>query len=156
MMTLRNSAALATVFAVALITAPLAAALPCEDSNFDNDPVGQGRFTTAEDVGWIFFKTGAHQSCGIGPDGVIGCDNVPLDAPEGANQIRAKNGQAADYRHSDTPTFTRDVDVLLEGHKLENGPAVCGVGFQGTVSCKTPGNYAPHGFTVGGAYAVLW
>jgi hypothetical protein len=156
-MILRNNAALAVVFAVALIAAPAAAAAPCDDPSAGaNDPVGQGHFTTAGDPGWIFFKTGANQSCGIGPDGVIGCDDVPDGAPPGANQIVATSSVSAIYRHSDTATFTRDVDILPEGHKLENGEARCGVGFQGTVSCRTPGGYGGHGFTVAGAYGVLW
>ena len=44
---------------------------------------------------------------------------------------------------SDTLTFTRDVDVLPEGHQLRNGDAFCLVGYQGSVSCAT----GEHGFT---------
>lgn len=156
-MTLRKSSLLATAFAVALIAAPTAAATPCDDpSAGDTDPVGQGRFTTAEDAGWIYFKTDAQQSCGIGPDGTIGCDDVPYGAPPGTNQIVATGSVSAVYRHSDTPTFSRDVDILQPGHKLEIGEARCGVGYQGTVSCHTPGGYGGHGFTLAGAYGVLW
>jgi hypothetical protein len=156
-MTLRSKAALAALFVVALITAPAAVATPCDDPGAgENDPIGQGRFTTAEDVGWIYFKTSANQSCAIGPDGVIGCDDVPDGAPAGTNQVVATSSVSAVYRHSDTPTFTRDVDILQPGHKLEIGEARCGVGYQGTVSCRTPGGYGGHGFTIAGAYGILW
>jgi hypothetical protein len=48
----------------------------------------------------------------------------------------------------DTPMFTRDVDILLEGHRLGNGDARCAVGYQGALSC----HIGEHGF----AFASIW
>jgi hypothetical protein len=145
------------VLAVSMATAPAAAAQPCTGTDdLDTYPLGQGTYATAGDVGWIYFKTAAGQACGIGPDGVIGCDNVPPDTPKGANQTIAGSSEAAVYRHSEVSTFTRDVDILPEGHRLENGQARCAVGYQGTVHCQTPGGSGGHGFTIAGAYGLLW
>jgi hypothetical protein len=52
---------------------------------------------------------------------------------------------------SDTATFTRDVDVLLGGHRIDNGNASCSVGYQGTVSCTI----GEHGFTIASLYGEL-
>ena len=128
-------------------------------------PVADGHYTSAADPGWIFFLSppgygGVRNGqavnqfgCGIGPDGTVGCDvvpdpdNVDYDArtvvPPDADQTVATPQQPGEYRHSDALTFTRDVDVLPEGHQLVNGPAYCLVGFQGSVSCST----GAHGFT---------
>lgn len=128
-------------------------------------PVADGDYTSPADPGWIFFLSppgyggvrggqAVNQfGCGIGPDGTVGCDvvpdpdNVDYDArtvvPPDADQTVATPQQPGQYRHSDTLTFTRDVDVLPEGHQLVNGAASCLVGFQGSVSCST----GPHGFT---------
>jgi hypothetical protein len=43
--------------------------------------------------------------------------------PPGANQTVANRSEPGSYRFSDTPTFTRDVDILPEGHRLVNGDA---------------------------------
>lgn len=147
----------ATALAGALCTAAPAAAEPY--------PVADGHYTSAVDPGWVFFLSppgfgGVRNGqavnqfgCGIGPDGTVGCDvvpdpdNVEYDArtvvPPDADQTVATPQQPGEYRHSDALTFTRDVDVLPEGHQLVNGPAYCLVGFQGSVSCST----GAHGFT---------
>jgi hypothetical protein len=45
-------------------------------------------------------------------------------------------------------TFSRDVDILPEGHRLVNGDARCAMGYQGSLSCHT----GEHGF----AFASIW
>lgn len=119
---------------------------------------GRGRYTTPDDPGWIFFKTESTKGapsyfCGIGPNGTVaGCDLVPgRDVPEGVNQTVVEAGAPARYIRSDTPTFTRDVDVLLEGHRLDNGQARCGRGYQGTIHCAID----THSFVVSSDYGVL-
>jgi hypothetical protein len=119
---------------------------------------GRGRFTTPDDPGWIFFKTESIKGapshfCGIGPNGTVaGCDLVPgKDVPEGMNQTVVQAGSPAHYVRSDTPTFTRDVDALLEGHRLDNGQASCGRGYQGTIHCVI----GAHSFVVSSDYGVL-
>ncbi len=117
--------------------------------------MAQGNFTSPGDPGWIFFKFIDADpdgiGCGIGPDGTVGCDTVPINTPEpgdcgddrcpvippGANQTIAGPQQPVEYVQSDTLTFTRDVDDLPEGHRLVNGDAWCAVGFQGSVSCTS-------------------
>jgi hypothetical protein len=102
----------------------------------------------------VFFKTPDGRPCGIGPSGgPVGCDAVPGDAPPGTTQTVVNSGAPAEYRHRDTASFTRDVDVLPEGYRLENWGASCGVGHHGTVTCKTSGQ---HGFTISSVYGVLW
>lgn len=152
----RLVAALALCAAAVWVASPAAA---------DPYPVAQGDYTSPSDPGWIFFlspptyggvRDGApvdQFGCGIGPDGTVGCDVVPdpvqisdeppTVVPPGANQTVATPAQAGDYRHSDTLTFTRDVDVLPAGYQLVNGTASCLVGEQGSVSCTT----GEHGFT---------
>jgi hypothetical protein len=83
----------------------------------------------------------------------VGCDSVPADAPPGTNQTVVNTWAPAEYRHSDTASFTREVDVLPEGHRLENWGATCAVAHQGTVHCET---YNSHGFVLSGAYGELW
>lgn len=117
-------------------------------SGIESYPPGRGRYTTPDDPGWIFFKADnpKGKACGIGPNGsVAGCDVVPKMnvGPDGAataassdaNQTVVDASAPARYTYSDIPTFTRDVDVLIEGHRLDNGDATCGVGYQGTVEC---------------------
>lgn len=156
-----------TIAAVALSVCALWAATPALAEPY---PVGQGHYTSPSDPGWIFFLsprgyggTRAGQpvpqyGCGIGPDGTVGCDAVPDPAnygndpetvvPLDADQTVATADQPGGYRHSDELTFTRDVDVLPEGHQLDNGDAFCLVGFQGSVSCTT----GEHGFTIYSIY----
>ena len=52
-----------------------------------------------------------------------------MDAPVGANQtVLEAGGLPAIYRHSDIASFTRDVDVLPEGYRLENWGRLSGYG----------------------------
>lgn len=129
-----------------------------QGESVDTYPLGQGNYTTASDPGWVFFRTpasGGHfNSCGIGPNGdLAGCDVVPSEAPEGTNETVVTPGEPARYRHSETPTFVRDVDTLPEGHRLQNGGTRCAVGHQGTVNCETA--RGEHGFVVA-HYGILW
>jgi hypothetical protein len=78
---------------------------------------------------------------------------VPADAPTGTNQTVVNSWAPAEYRHSDIASFTRQVDVLPEGHRLENWGATCGVSPQGLVHCET---YNNHGFVLSTGYGGLW
>jgi hypothetical protein len=125
------------------------------ESGIDSYSPGRGRHTTPEDPGWVFFKADSLSEifCGIGPNGTVaGCDIVPrINRPPGANQTVVDASAPAHYAHSDTPTFTRDVDVLLPGHRLDNGDARCGMGYQGTVHCVI----GEHSFVVSRDYGIL-
>lgn len=121
-------------------------------------PLARGRYTTPADPGWLYFRTDdlkgaipAH--CGIAPGGALaGCDLVPSeDAPAGTNQTVVDGSDPARYTHSDAKTFTRDIDVLIPGHRLENGPAVCWLGYQGSIHCEI----GEHGFTTNTQHATL-
>ena len=96
---------------------------------------------------WIFFivesggkPSGYHDQfgCGIGSYGMIGCDRVPdpvqigLDPDLGParRQRYQRVGRNRAARFSDTPTFSRDVDILPEGDRLENGDARSAKGCQ--------------------------
>jgi hypothetical protein len=149
-----GNAALIAMVALAFSTTPVAAADPPPGVDIvDTYPLAQGNFTTADDVGWIYFKTPDGRACGIGPlGGPVGCDAVPYDAPSGTNQTVVNSWGPADYAHSDTSTFTRDVDTLPEGRRLQNWLAGCAVGYQGAVDCKT----GEHGFVLSAVYGVLW
>lgn len=153
-MSLCRNAALIAVFAVAISTPSAAAADPPPGVDaVDTYPLAQGHYTTSDDLGWIYFKTPDGRACGIGPLGApVGCDAVPYDAPNGTNQTVVDSWGPARYAHSDTPTFTRDVDTLPEGYRLLNGLASCAVGYQGTVDCKS----GEHGFVLSALYGVLW
>lgn len=135
--------------------APVVAAEPPPGADdIDDYPVAQGSYTTPTDFYFVYFKTPDGRSCGIGPNGgPVGCDAVPKDAPTETNQTIVNSWGPAEYSHSDTASFTRDVDVLPEGYRLENWGSSCGVGHQGTVHCKT---YNEHGFVISGVYGVLW
>ena len=137
-----------------LAATPVAAADPPPGGEIDIYPIAQGSYTTPTDFYWVYFKTPDGRSCGIGPNGgPVGCDAVPIDAPAETNQTVVNSWGSAEYRDSNTATFTRDVDVLPEGYRLENWGASCGVGPQGTVTCKT---YGAHGFTISSVYGSLW
>jgi hypothetical protein len=140
---------------LALVAAPSAAAEPPPGADdIDGYPIAQGHYGSPTDFYGVFFKTPDGRHCGIGPNGgPVGCDAVPMDAPPGTNQTVVNSWGPADYRHADTKSFTRDVDVLPEGQRLENWGASCGVGHQGTVTCKT---YGQHGFVLSATYGVLW
>jgi hypothetical protein len=140
--------------AIALASAPVALADPAQPPDIRSYPIAQGNYTTPTDFYQVFFKTPDGRHCGIGPNGgPVGCDAVPLDAPTGMNQTVVNSWGPASYQHSDTPTFTRDVDVLPEGYRLENWGATCAVGPEATVTCET---YGQHGFLISSLYGVLW
>lgn len=152
---LRRGVLLAGAAVLAIATVPMAQAdAPPAPDEIDDWPVAAGNFRPGQ-YHEVFFKTPDGWHCGIGPTGgPIGCDVVPSEAPAGTNQTVLTSGGAAQYRHSPTTTFTRSaVDVLPAGQRLTNGDASCGVGHQGTVTCKTDGD---HGFTISSAYGVLW
>jgi hypothetical protein len=116
--------------------------IPPPANGLDQWPLARGRFTTPTDPGWIYFRTPTEKEgvysyfCGIAPGGTLaGCDFVPESAPEGANQTIV-DSTGARYVHSDIPIFTRDVDALPAGERLENGPAACGSTYQGAVTCR--------------------
>lgn len=139
---------------VALTAAPVAAAQPAPDDDIRDFPLAQGRYTTAGDFYFVYFKTPDGRSCGIGPNGgPVGCDAVPADAPPGTNQTIVNSWGPAQYIHSDHPTFTRDVDVLPVGYRLENWGATCAVEDDGLVRCET---YGQHGFLLAPGYGELW
>src|SRR5689334_15196320 len=102
----------AAIAGLALAAAPPAGAdQPADDTR--DYPIAQGNYTTPNDFYYVFFKTPDGRSCGIGPNGgPVGCDAVPTDAPPGTNQTVVNSWAPAEYRHSDTGSFTRDVDVL--------------------------------------------
>lgn len=117
-------------------------------------PVAQGNYVTPTDFYFVYFKTPDGRSCGIGPNGgPVGCDAVPADAPPGTNQTVVNSWAPAEYGHSDTANFTRDVDVLPEGYRLENWGATCAVTDESTVRCET---YNDHGFALSEESGELW
>lgn len=146
-----------------ILLAATGAPVPADDlthpkNGTDSYSPGRGAYTTPGDPGWVFFKTETVKgipgyACGIGPNGTVaGCDFVPTsDAPSGTNQTIVEGSAPAHYAHSETPTFTRDVGVLLPGHRVDNGNATCGVGYQGTVHCTI----GEHSFVVSSSYGVL-
>jgi hypothetical protein len=138
-----------------ILAAATGAPLPADSrlgEGVQNYPLGRGRFTVAGDPGWVFFTTDAGQHCGIGPGGTIaGCDNTTMEAPEGTNQTVVREGTKAGYVHSETPAFTREVDILPAGRRLDNGIATCTVGYQGAVGCTI----GEHKFVIATTYGVL-
>lgn len=125
------------------------------ESGVDKYPLGEGPHTVESDPGWVFFRTSAGQGCGIGPIGrVVGCDIVPRDAPPGTNQTAIEGNQPAAYVRAASPSFTRDVAVLQEGHRLTNGATRCAVQAGPTVHCATAND--AHGFLISPATGTLW
>lgn len=149
----------AALFAAAFLgsTAAVAHAEPPPGIDAIEDyPIAEGYYRPGPAPNYqVFFRTPDGVHCAIGPNGgPIGCDTVPLDAPAGTNQTFLTSGAPAQYRHSDTASFTHpDVDVLPAGYRLQNWGANCAVGHQGTVTCTT---YGGHGFTISATYGVLW
>ncbi|MBJ7386902.1 MAG: hypothetical protein JHC55_20700 [Mycolicibacterium sp.] len=136
-------------------TTTAAEATPGRDDGVDKYPLGEGPHTVESDPGWVFFRVGAGQGCGIGPIGrVVGCDIVPRDAPPGTNQTAIEGNQPAAYVRSASPSFTRDVAVLPEGHRLTNGATRCAVKAGPTVHCETAND--AHGFLISPATGTLW
>ena len=131
-------------------------------NGMESYPPGRGRYTTPDDPGWVFFHTPNGKACGIGPNGsVAGCDIVPEQnigsdsrataVPNSVNQTVVDVSHPARYTFSDIPTFTRDVDVLVAGNRLDNGEATCGAGYQGTVECVT----GDHSFRISSDFGLL-
>ncbi len=121
-------------------------------------PLGHGRYTTPVDPGWVYFKTDDFKDanpmhCGIAPGGTMaGCDLVPSEmAPAGTKQTIVDGSGPARFIHSDTATFTRDTDVLAQGHRIENGPALCRWGYQGVMHCEV----GEHSFSMNRENATL-
>ncbi|WP_369830957.1 hypothetical protein [Mycobacterium sp. NS-7484] len=151
-------AAAVAVSVLALGPAPTAAAWPWAPppgvEDIDAYPIAEGNYTSPTDFYGLYFQTPDGRFCGILPNrGPVGCDAVPADAPEGMTQTFVEAGGPASYRHSGTKLFTRDVDVLPAGHRLENWGAACGVTHDGTLICKTSGR---HGFSLDRDTGFLW
>ncbi|MBP2452605.1 hypothetical protein [Mycolicibacterium lutetiense] len=149
-------AAAAAVGLSLLAPLPTAAALPSPPgvAEIDGYPIAEGNYSSPTDFYGLFFRTPDGRFCGIRPNrGPVGCDAVPGDAPAGTNQTFVESGAPASYRYSGTASFTRDVDVLPPGSRLENWGASCGVVDESTVICKTSGR---HGFSLDPASGVLW
>lgn len=151
-------AAAVAVSVLALGPAPTAAAWPWPPppgvEDIDAYPIAEGNYTSPTDFYGLYFQTPDGRFCGILPNrGPVGCDAVPADAPEGMTQTFVEAGGPASYRHSGTTLFTRDVDVLPAGHRLENWGAACGVAHDGTLICKTSGR---HGFSLDRDTGFLW
>lgn len=143
-----------------VIAAGPAAAVPSDDDDLappgdiDSYPLAEGDYTTPDDYGWTFFRTPDGRSCGIAANGgPAGCDAVAADAPPGFNQTFVASWGPAEYRYSDAATFTRDVDVLPVGRRVENLGGACAVTSPGTVRCETYGN---HGFILSAEESVFW
>lgn len=152
---MRNLLPMLTAGALALVTAAVVHAEPPEAGEIDNYPLATaGHYSSANDYAWVFFRTPDGWSCGIGPNGgPIGCDAVPADAPANTNQtVVTVSGVPAVYRHVDSASFSRTVDVLPDGYRLENWGSACAV-HQGAVTCKS---YGYHGFTISSARGSLW
>lgn len=153
----RRFGVLATLGAMVISVAP-AVATPGDDNtapvdNLDSYPLASGTYSSSS-FSWFYFTTPDGRSCGIAPNGgPIGCDAVPADAPPGTNQTFADATHAAQYRHSDTRTFTRDFPVLPTGYRVQAMGAACAVDNQGAVHCHTEGN---HGFILSKDHGVLW
>ncbi|OBF27185.1 hypothetical protein A5724_03085 [Mycobacterium sp. ACS1612] len=143
----------AAIAGLALAAAPPAGAEPPAD-DIRAYPIAQGNYTTPNDFYYVFFRTPDGRSCGIGPNGgPVGCDAVPTDAPPDTNQTVVNSWAPAEYRHSDTASFTRDVAVLPAGQRLENWGVSCAVVGDGAVRCET---YNSHGFLLAPSYGELW
>jgi hypothetical protein len=153
----KRLAGIAGAAGVMLVTAQAAQADPPPDADeLHALPIAAGRYTSNAqgDFYHVYFKTPDGRFCGILPNGgPVGCDAAPHDAPAGSNQTVVNSWGPAEYEHSDEPSFTRDVDVLPEGYRLENWGASCGIRQTGTVTCTT---YGQHGFTISALYGELW
>ncbi|SPM31826.1 hypothetical protein MTAB308_5351, partial [Mycobacterium terramassiliense] len=143
---------LAGLSGAVIAAVPAAAAPPPDD--IDSYPLAHGNYTAPDNYGWLYFKTPGGWGCGIGPNGgPVGCDAVARDAPPGTNQTYAIIYAPAEYRHSDTASFTHNVDVLLAGQRLQSLGGACAVDNQGAVHCQTGGG---HGFILSPDHGVLW
>jgi hypothetical protein len=153
----KRFAGVAGVVGIVLATAPAAQADPPPAAEEMHElPKAEGHYTTnlQGDFYRVYFKTPDGRFCGILPNGgPVGCDAAPRDAPAGSNQTVVSAGFPAEYKHADTPFFTRDVDVLPVGYRLENWGASCGLVRVGVLTCTT---YGSHGFTISADYGELW
>ncbi|MFD4366894.1 hypothetical protein [Rhodococcus sp. NPDC058521] len=105
--------------------------------------------------GSVFFQIPDGRMCGMYTNsGHVGCDAVPIDAPEGTNQVRAAVFEPGNYRYAEAPGFTvpGGQKVLPEGHKITLQNNTCGVGYQGAVACES----SEHGFVIASTYGVIW
>lgn len=177
---LRFAVALALMSAAVLYPDWTAVAEPADPATW---PVADGDFTSPGDPGWVFFTPQGFEGrgCGIGPDGLIGCDIVPSRWPDGtpvqaglegppgsyscgdgycplpppdADRIIAGPQQRAEYVTSGTQTFTRDVGELSPGYRVVNGGAACyvGSGSPRSVVCDS----GEHGFSVQAVGVSFW
>ncbi|ABM12107.1 hypothetical protein ACORG1_06630 [Mycobacterium sp. TJFP1] len=148
---------LAGLGAAVIMAAPASAAPPGGDDasgDIDAYPLAEGDYTTPDDYGWVFFTTPDGRACGIGPNGgPVGCDAVAADAPPGVNQTWVMSWGPAEYRYSDTASFTRGVDMLPVGERVESLGGACAVTSPDTVRCETYGN---HGFILSADQGVFW
>lgn len=149
------------IVAAALVAAASGApagAAPSDDTgppgeDLDSYPLADGTYQ-AGSFGWTFFTTPDGRSCGMAPNGgPMGCDAVPGDAPPGTNQTFVDATQAATYRYSNSPMFTRSYPVLPRGQRVQTLGAACAVDDAGAVHCQTQGN---HGFILAADTGVLW
>ena len=85
--------------------APALATPPGDDDTSLGDdilsyPLAEGDYSSrgSSNFAWIFFTTPDGVACGLAPNGgPVGCDAIPSDAPEGANQIVATSWAPAEY-----------------------------------------------------------
>lgn len=170
--------------ACAAVMHPAAIALG-EPADPTTVPVADGTFTSPGDPGWVFFRPAGFggQGCGIGPDGMIGCDIVPARSadgtpvqagvpgppgsyscesgenycplpPPGVNQIVAGPQRQAEYAQSAAPTFTRDVSTLPMGYRLVNGDASCRLGTGSPLVLSC--DSGGHGFSIQAVGVRFW
>ncbi|WP_234815295.1 hypothetical protein [Mycolicibacterium duvalii] len=119
----------------------------------DSYPIAEGDYTT-DRYGWMYFTTPDGKSCGMAANGgPVGCDAVAADAPPDVNQTYVAIWAPAEYRYSDTATFTADVDVLPVGQQLQIIGSSCAVTAFDTVRCETGGE---HGFILSADSSVFW
>lgn len=154
-MSLRRGVLAVAVAGLTLTATPVAGAQPAPDDDIRRYPIAQGRYTTPGDFYWVYFATADGRFCGIGPNGgPVGCNAVPPEAPVGADQTVVNPWAPAEYRRSERPSqFTRDVDMLPEGFRVENWGATCAVEPRYAVRCET---YAGHGFRLSPDSGELW
>ncbi|WP_336087086.1 hypothetical protein [Nocardia sp. SSK8] len=151
-MSYRSMLAALSGLALALIAAGPATAQSELDDYTPLDPV-DFQVPGPEHAGSVFFTTPDGRHCAIyWNNGPAGCDAVPIDAPEGSNQLRVGIVEPAHFVTAEEPGFTHpDARVLPEGHRITLENTTCGVGYQGTVSCEV----GEHGFVLAATYSVL-
>lgn len=110
-------------------------------------PLARGRYTTPGDPGWLYFRTTDFKGAtpkhfGIAPGGTMaGCDVVPSEQDHGdANQTVVDTSGPAHYSHSDTKTFTRDIDELVPGTDSKTVRRSAGWDIKAPSIAKSPSN----------------